>query len=171
MLASQATRATSLVRRGYAAFARGDVGAVLAMMADDARWAIQPTMPMIGGTFTGREQIAGFFQTLSTTWAELRVEPERFAQNGELVTVLGTHHGRTHGGTSFDIPFAHVWTLRGDLVTSFTEHTDSARATQLLQESGQAPAQALSGQSSGQLPGQAAPEHDTTPSATRGQPM
>lgn len=134
MLASPATTAASLVRSGYDAFARGDIAAVLSTMADDISWSVQPTIPTIGGTFTGRDQVAGFFQTLSQTWAALQVRPEHVLQSGDLVVALGTHLGRTLGGTDYTMPFAHVWTVGNGKLTSFAEHTDSGRAIQLLTE-------------------------------------
>ena len=139
MLASPATKAAAIVRSGYDAFARGDIAGALSIMAEDVTWSIQSTIPTLGGTVTGRDQVGAFFSTLSQTWAALQVRPEQVLQDGERVVVLGQHVGRTHGGTDYTMPFAHVWTVRGGLVTSFVEHTDSGRAMQLLSE--QAPNQ------------------------------
>jgi len=127
-----------LVRGGYAAFAAGDIPAVLALFADDLVWTTLDSVPT-GGVYRGPQGAGEFFAKLSLYYAELHVEPERFVDAGDSVVVQGRHRGRTLSGNAFDVPWMHLWTLREGKATSFTEVFDTAPIAQAL---GLAPAAA-----------------------------
>jgi ketosteroid isomerase-like protein len=115
-----------LIKGGYAAFARGDIAATLALFAPDMTWDTPASVPG-GGVYRGPQEIGGWFAGLSERWAELRVEPEQFLDAGNHVVVLGRHRGSARGtGTAIDIAFAHVWSVRDGMATSLTEYLDSA---------------------------------------------
>jgi uncharacterized protein len=118
------------VRTGYAAFARGDIPAVLALFAEDAQWYAPDELPT-GGTYHGPAGIAAFFSGLPAHYEELHVRPERFLGAGERVVVEGRHTG-TIAGTRFDVGFVHVWTLEGGLATGFREYMDSGKLLPLF---------------------------------------
>jgi ketosteroid isomerase-like protein len=113
-----------LARAGYAAFAAGDIPAVLALMAEDIVWST-PASISFGGVYRGPQGAAEFFTKLPQNFAELRVEPERYVEAGDTVVVQGMHHGRTVVGNSFDVPWVHRWTFRDGKATSFTELMDT----------------------------------------------
>jgi ketosteroid isomerase-like protein/predicted ester cyclase len=120
-----------LIRSGYAAFAAGDIPAVLALFADDLVWTT-PESVRFGGTYRGPQGAGDFFTTLPQNFAELRVQPERYVDAGDTVLVQGRHSGRTVTGTAFDVPWMHLWTMRDGRVTSFTESFDTAPVAQAL---------------------------------------
>lgn len=113
------------LREGYAAFGRGDVPAVLGMMAEDVTWTSPASLPF-GGTFRGRPGVAAFFTSLPVHFAELSVTPDRFVADDDVVVVLGHHAGRTTAGQPFELPFSHVWTFRDGMAAEFAEHLDTA---------------------------------------------
>ena len=119
-----------IVRTGYAAFARGDIAAVLALFAENAQWYAPDELPT-GGTYHGPAGIAAFFSGLPAHYEELDVRPERFLDAGERVVVEGRHTG-TIAGTRFDVGFVHVWTLVGGLATGFREYMDSGKLLPLF---------------------------------------
>jgi len=50
-----------------------------------------------------------------------------FITSGENVVVLGRFVGKTRdGGVPVDVPFAHVWTVRQDVLTRMRVFTDTA---------------------------------------------
>jgi ketosteroid isomerase-like protein/predicted ester cyclase len=114
-----------IIRGGYAAFAAGDIPAVLALFDEDMVWSTLASVPF-GGVYRGREGAGEFFSKLPQNFAELRVEPERYIDAADTVVATGRHRGRTVTGNPVDVPFIHVWTLRTGRVTSFTEVMDSA---------------------------------------------
>jgi ketosteroid isomerase-like protein len=118
------------VRAGYAAFARGDIPAVLAMFVEAAQWYAPDELPT-GGTFRGPAGIAAFFSGLTAHYDELQVHPLRFLDAGEQVVVEGRHTGRI-AGAPFDVGFVHVWTLAGGRVVEFREYMDSGKLLPLF---------------------------------------
>jgi ketosteroid isomerase-like protein len=120
-----------IIRGGYAAFATGDIPAVLALFDDDMVWSTLDSV-RFGGVYHGPAGAADFFTKLPQNFAELRVEPERFIDGGDTVVATGRHRGRTVTGNDFDVPWVHVWTLRNGRATSFDEVLDSAPVVEAL---------------------------------------
>lgn len=116
----------AILRSGYAAFARGDIAAVLALFDESITWYSPDTVPG-GGTYVGPARVAEFFGALPDNYAELSVQPISFVGDGDTVAVLGHHSGRSTTGATFDLPFVHVWTLSNGRATSFTEHVDTVK--------------------------------------------
>jgi len=114
---------TDIIKSGYEAFGRGDIPAVLAMLSPDITW-YSPDTVATGGTFTGHQEVLGFFATLPETFQALEVRPDRFVEQGDTVVVLGRQVGRGQAA-DFDVPFAHAWTLRDGRATSFFEYFDT----------------------------------------------
>lgn len=120
-----------MLRRGYEAFARGDIKAVLALFDPGMIWST-PDSVRFGGSYQGPAGVAEFFAHLRENFAELHVEPHTFVEQGDCVVVLGTHRGRAASGAAFEIPFVHVWTTRGGKAITFTEHLDTAKLNAVL---------------------------------------
>ena len=72
------TQITELVRGAYAAFAKGDVPSVLAVLAPDVRWTEAEGGPY-GGTFIGPNAVVeNVFMKLGGEWDRLTVTPAEF---------------------------------------------------------------------------------------------
>jgi ketosteroid isomerase-like protein len=117
---------TGLLRSAYESFARGDVPAVLAFFDDGLVWYTPDTV-RFGGTYAGPAGAGEFFSHLPENYAELAVVPEQFVEQGDVVVVIGTLRGRTQAGVNFELPFAHVWTVRNGKALSFTEFFDTVK--------------------------------------------
>ena len=137
-LDATSTDNVSVLRRGYQAFAEGDIGTVMAMFDPNITWYAPDTI-RFGGTYVGPAAVGGFFSKLPENYAELRVEPLAFLDSGDAVAVSGRHRGRSAAGVAFDIPFVHLWTLANGRATSFAEYFDTTKMNAAL---GQAAAQA-----------------------------
>jgi ketosteroid isomerase-like protein len=88
---------TEIAKQAYSAFARRDIPAILEMLADDVEWrflASPETGTPYGGTFTGRQQVAGFFMKLAETTEILEFEQREFLEGPDHVTVLGRTKAR-----------------------------------------------------------------------------
>jgi RNA polymerase sigma-70 factor (ECF subfamily) len=104
-------REAALVRSFVSAWERSDVDALVALMADDARF----TMPPLRTWLAGREAIAGFIRRCSQhPW---RAEPTR--ASGQLAFVM-------RQGPSWDVHVLNVLTLRGDAIVELTAFLDPA---------------------------------------------
>ena len=118
----------AIVRRSYDAFARGDMDAVVADMADDIVWEQAQGLPH-GGTYNGLAAVrrAVFDPLDADWWNEFSAEPSEFVEADEQVLVLGRYRGRAKAtGRRLDVPFAHLWTLREGRAVRFRQFLDTA---------------------------------------------
>lgn len=115
------------VREIYAAFARGDIPAVLAALAPNVSWTEAEGFPY-GGTFVGPEAVLnGVFMRLGTEWDSFTAGPEEFVAAGEKVVALGLYTGIYKATKKrFAAPYVHVWEFRNGAVVRFRQFTDTA---------------------------------------------
>jgi hypothetical protein len=117
-----------LTRRSYAAFERDDLDAVLADLAEDIVWEQAQGLPH-GGVYHGVDEVRrNIFDPLDEEWwDEFTADPDEFLEAGEEVVVLGRYRGRAKGtGKALDVPFVHIWTLRGGKAVRFRQFLDTA---------------------------------------------
>jgi ketosteroid isomerase-like protein len=120
--------AVAVVRRSYEAFARHDMDAVLGDMHPDIEWHQAQGLPH-GGYYKGLEEVRrNIFDPLDRDWwSEFSADPEEFVDGGDQVVVLGRYRGiAKETGKRLDVPFVHVWTLRGDSAVRFRQFLDTA---------------------------------------------
>ena len=115
-----------VIRSAYHAFARGDLGDVLSVLDATVLWSTPDTV-RFGGIYSGIAGVTQFFDKLPDNYAELHVEAITFLDQGDSVVAVGRHRGRSLIGTTFEIPFVHLWTLSGGYVTTFTEYFDTVK--------------------------------------------
>lgn len=115
-----------IIRGTYAAFAEGDIEAVLATFDADITWVEAEGGPY-GGVYHGPDEVVeNVFVPLNQEWDIFRVEPERFIDGGDTIVTTGTYSGTYSAtGDSFEAPFAHVWELKDDHVVRFQQYIDT----------------------------------------------
>ena len=116
------------VRRSYEAFARGDLTGALAAMDPEIEWHQAQGLPH-GGVYRGLETVrATIFDPIEDAWWDsFRADPDEFHEAGEHLVVLGRYTARAkHTGAPLDVPFVHVWTMRGGKAVRFRQFTDTA---------------------------------------------
>lgn len=115
----------------YAAFAKGDVPAVLGELDPKVEWRDADGFPT-GGTFVGPDAVLnGVFMPLVNDWDGFAVTPDEVVVSGERVVSFGHYAGTNKKtGKSFRVPFAHAWRFKAGKVTHFQQYTD----THLVQE-------------------------------------
>jgi uncharacterized protein len=106
-----------VAREGYAAFARGDFDAALALLDEDVEWIV-PGSSAVSGIFHGRAEVAGQWAKLAER--DWRVEPEYWFGDEERVCVLC--HVRFAGG---ETDTADLLTFRAGRVVKFQTATDT----------------------------------------------
>lgn len=117
-----------IVRRGYEAFGRGDIEALLGLFDDQIEW-VSPGPPELptSGTRRGRQQVAAFFKSVDELFDIQRFEPKTFIAEGDRVVVLGEDTSRIKAtGKVLDSQWAHAFTLRGSKIVAFQEYIDTA---------------------------------------------
>ena len=97
----------------------------------EVRWP--PTWPEGEQVFRGREGLAELFATLRGSWAEWRVQPERFLDAGDRVVVFVRMRARgAASGAEIEFERAQVWSFRGDRATSMRIYVDRSEALETV---------------------------------------
>ncbi len=122
------------LRAAYAAFARGDVLAVLGLMDENIVWEEAEGFPY-GGLYHGPEAVLNnVFMKLGTEWEDYQAKPEEFIDGGDTCVVLGTYSGTWLAtGKPMEAPFAHVWKMRDGKAHAFRQYTDTALVQRALE--------------------------------------
>lgn len=128
--------AVAVVRRSYEAFARGDIDGVVAGMHPEIEWHQAQGLPH-GGVYRGLDDVrAGIFDPLERDWwSEFSADPQEFLDAGDEIVVLGRYRGVAKGtGRSLDVPFVHVWTMRGERAVRFRQFLDTRGWVEALEQ-------------------------------------
>ncbi len=118
---------TTIIRGAYAAFAKGDMPFLLALLSPDVRWTEAEGGPY-GGVSVGPDAVLeNVFMKIGGEWDGFAAIPAEFVAQGDTVVALGEYSGIYKAtGKSFSAPFAHAWKLHDGIVASFHQYTDTA---------------------------------------------
>jgi uncharacterized protein len=118
-----------LIKGAYAAFARGDLAAVLAIFDPKIAWSEASGFPTVGGTHVGPQAVAAVLGRVAAEWDGLTVTPDQYVSEGDTVIALGETQGRHRAtGKYFRSRFAHEWRLSNGRITEWRAHIDTALA-------------------------------------------
>lgn len=117
-----------LVQSAYAAFGRGDVPGLLALLDQNVEWQTPgPSDLPTAGTRRGHAQVAEFFGTLGQIVDIEHFEPHTFIADGERVVVLGRETYKVRAtGNRLNSEWCHVFTIRNSRVVAFQEYIDAS---------------------------------------------
>ncbi len=120
----------AVVQQLYAAFARRDVPAMLALLAPDVVWC-EPENPFnpAAGTHRGHEGFLGWIQIGREAEEIELLDLRQFLTNEDAVAVVG--HMRCLAkktGRAYESDFVHVVTLRDGKIVRFQEFFDTYAA-------------------------------------------
>ncbi len=125
-----------LVRTVYAAFAAGDVPAVLGAMSPDIVWNEAENFPYADrNPYLGPEAVlTGVFGRIATDWDGFTVVPGEMLDAGDTVVVLGRYRGTCRAtGRALDAQLAHVWRVADGRVVGFQQYTDTLQAARVVE--------------------------------------
>ena len=115
-------------RRGYDAFAKGDLTTLSELIADDAVWHVKGVGPL-DGDYRGRDQIFGFFGRLAEeTGGTFRLDVHDILANDDHTVTLATLSA-SRGGKSVETSVVNVSHNRGGQITEFWTATTDPRAS------------------------------------------
>jgi hypothetical protein len=118
-----------MIRSVYEAFGRGDVPAILGMLADDVDW-YDPGPPEVthAGRYRGRDDVGRFFSKVGESLDIEAFQQTEFIAKGDRVIVLGSIRAKVkQTGLVYDSEFAMSWTLRDGRITKWQVYEDTAR--------------------------------------------
>jgi ketosteroid isomerase-like protein len=127
-----------LIKQVEAAFNRGDLDAMVELIAPDAEWEISEENPN-ARTLHGRAEIRAYLEDWRDTLDALYYETQRYIDAGDAVVQIGTMSSRVGGGNSeLTVPLAFVTRFRDGVAVRTEEylHTEDALAAAAVSESG-----------------------------------
>ena len=108
-----------IMRRGYDAFAKGDIETLKTLFSANANWN-QTEAGVLAGGYRGAQAILEYFGQLAhESQGSLRVEPQTMAASGDHVFVLERVTG-TRKGKTLDTTAVLVFKLNNGVVTEVT---------------------------------------------------
>ncbi len=119
-----------VVRRWYETFDP-------ALLADEIEWNVLPSWPG-GGRRVGRRGVEEFFAAVGATFAEYAARfDDIWVTGGEVVVTRGAYRGRVHpDAAAFEVPFVHLWHVRGGRILRLDQVADTAAMRDVLGRSG-----------------------------------
>lgn len=109
-------RNEDLLRQGYQARARGDVRAVLDLLADDIVWHVGGHNPL-SGDYRGKQEVRALFDRFAEgSGGTLRGEPHDVLANDEHEVGL-VEFSAEHEGTSLRARAVHIAHVRDGAIT------------------------------------------------------
>lgn len=118
------------VRAIYAAFARRDLDAMLALVDRDVEVVAAGTARRLGRTdpYRGHAGLREYFADAARTWDELTIHPEDFRATVDSVVVFG-HVDARLGDERIRRRVVWTWKLRGGCVAALRVHDLGGAAT------------------------------------------
>lgn len=119
---------TQVVQQAYAAFGRGDVEGILALLTDDVDWRFLASAGIpYAGRHTGKQQVQGWFGKLAESDDIQKFEPREFLEGPNHVTVLGWEQTRPlPSGKVFESEWVHVFTVNDGKISRWIGTLDTA---------------------------------------------
>jgi ketosteroid isomerase-like protein len=116
-----------LLRKGYEAFAQGDLATLSDLLADDIVWHVPGSSPL-AGEYRGKQEVFGFFGKIAElSGGNFRLEIHDVLANDKhgvaLVKASGNRQGRTLNDNA-----VHVWDIEGGTPTGFWSYPGDQQA-------------------------------------------
>jgi ketosteroid isomerase-like protein len=119
----------------YAAFGRGDMAGMLALLDEDVDWYFngRPQDIPFAGHWQGHTRMADFFQTVTTTCDILEFGPDEVLIFGNHILSLGYERVRVKTtGREFESNWAHLFTVKEGRIIRLREFYDTAAMVDAL---------------------------------------
>ena len=123
-----------VVKDGFAAFGRGDIQGLLALLAEDIEWIVPGEGLPLAGTYRGHAAVASFFQKVLEMFEYSSVEPREFLAEGDRVLVVGFESGRVKAtNRTFEAHWVIAFTVRNGKVTNVRDYIDTLAQARALE--------------------------------------
>ena len=118
-----------IIKGVYAAFASGDIPAVLGVMSPAIVWnEAENNLPLAqGNPYIGPQAVLeGVFIRLGEEFDGFAVVPERVIAEGDCVVMSGRYSATSKAtGLPVNPQVVHVWTLKDGKAETFQQHADT----------------------------------------------
>lgn len=119
-----------LLKKGYEAFAQGNIEAVLALFDPAIDWQQSKGMPTVSGDghFTGHQAVVSeVFAKMPEYFDGFKIEIGELFGSGDRVVMRGWYTGTLKAtGKPFKAAVVHLWKVRDDKATEYIQVADTA---------------------------------------------
>ena len=122
-----------VVNKIYAAFAGGNIPAVLELFDPAMEWFAAENSPLGDRSpYRGLNQVVeGVFTRIGLEFPGLAIQVDELLDAGDKIVMLGRYHGvRKATGRGFHAQVAHIWTITGGKATKFQQYLDTYQVAQ-----------------------------------------
>lgn len=130
------TENLEVIKRLYAAFARGDGAGALAEMHHELYWNEAESFVYADrNPYLSPSAVAeGVFGRLVMDWQDYEATASELLDAGDTVIALGRSKGRNVAtGKGMDAQFAHIWRLEGGKIVGFQQYIDTLQVWRAMQ--------------------------------------
>jgi uncharacterized protein len=121
-----------VIESAYAAFAKGDLEAVLGYFSDSARIVAPESVPW-GGEYEGPEGMRTFLAKLLEHFTDFKSQPTKvLGADDNHVIVVARNSGKTKSGARIEDEVVWIYQLRDGAVTSAQTFSDTASLLEAL---------------------------------------
>ena len=123
------------VKSLYTAFARGDIAAVLEMMADDVSWEYEgPAELPTSGIRRSPKGVAEFFSAAAAQSSDLKLEMTEFFSTDDAVAAFGRYRATVKATTGIrvDSPLAHYFKFRDGKISRFVQLSNTGAMVEAI---------------------------------------
>lgn len=118
--------AKSVIDKMFAAFATGNVNAILETVSEDTIWIYHGTQIIQKGIYEGKDGASVFFKNILNGNDIFGFTPTQFITEGNTVVVLGNEHMRMkHNGQETKQNWVQVYTVENNLISRMEEFASS----------------------------------------------
>jgi ketosteroid isomerase-like protein len=121
------------VNKIYAAFAAGDIPAMLELFDPAIEWVAAENSPLADRSpYRGLNQVVeGVFTRIGLEFPSLAIQVDEFLDAGDKIVMLGRYHGiRKATGKGFHAQVAHIWTMNRGKAAKFQQYLDTYQVAQ-----------------------------------------
>jgi ketosteroid isomerase-like protein len=125
-------RDEELVRTAFEHWNRADWEAVLQYIHPEVEWRTATPLLDLPQESHGHDGVRAFWQTWTSSWTNIRIEPEEFIPAGDELLVLVRWRALSQAGIEVDQPVAFRFLIQDDRVTRFISYWERAKAFEAL---------------------------------------
>ena len=125
----------NVVRGMYAAFAKGDIPAIIAALDPQVEWwEAENFIYADGNPYVGPDAVLiGVFMRIGGEWEGFAVSPKEVLDAGETIIGHGYYSGTyKQTGKKVRAQFAHLFTFREGKIVKFQQYTDTSQFQQAV---------------------------------------
>ncbi len=123
-----------LIKEFYLQFKNHNIQSYMNLINDNIEWITMEYMPN-GGRYVGKVEVfEKYFPVMLSSFEEFHAIADEYLDvENDNVLVIGRYFIKSKKNIQeFEIPFAHIYTIRNEKIHKFRQYTDTAKILKIL---------------------------------------